>query len=253
MRKGLQRPGAQTPRGPRTQGPQASLGFPPLRAWPARSPTPCLVGTWRVCVNHPIHPAQAGHSECRVFKLPPSWPPGLLWVPPHPQVWTCFIRTPPQGGLAREALHRSSAVRACLPLMRPLWAAAGRAGPAPDMLPWSPGTGWLELPKPLRGLRRPRYLSVRIRSVLDVLLHPGMHVSLRCGPQACGPARLCCIPSSHGRWLGHSAPPTPRWLLSHTHCLQGPRPASQSLGVLTFESSLVPALRFSNLHVLALP
>lgn len=243
--KGPQRPGTQTPCGPHARGPQAALGLPPLCAWPTAAPLlPGRSHAWRVCVNHPVHPTQAGHSVPCVY-TGPSWPPSLLLGPAPPPGLDLLHQDPSPGGLAGEAslgaLQRGPAPRSC-----PLWAAAGRAGPAPDTLPRSPGTAWLELPKPLW----PPSLSLSVR---ENKFRAGCPASPK---DACFPEVWPAGPRPFKAPLRlslTSAPPTPRRPLSHTQRLQGPQPASQSLGALTFESSLVSALRFSNLHVLALP
>lgn len=167
------------------QRPQAALGLPSLHAWPARCLAPCWVGTRLVgvCEPPPSLPPRLGTqshwAECRVFKLPPTGPPGLLLGhPPSPGL--DLLHQDPSPGRPRrggpgppsEPCSQGLPAAHVSPLAVARW-----AGPAPGTLPQSPGTSWLELPKPLRGLHRPRYLSVRISSVLDVLLHPKMRVS----------------------------------------------------------------------------
>lgn len=125
----------------------------------------------------------------------------------------------------------------------------GRAGGTSLDAPLEPWHCMAGAPEPLPATPHcSRYLSVRISSELDVLLHPKMHVSLKCGQQT--PATQSS-PAS----LPHG--PAPRRLASFSatrSTFQGPQLLLHSHWGTDVQITLVStALRFSNCHVLALP
>lgn len=201
----------------------------------------CLAG---VCEPpRPSHPGWALSAMCLHWPIVATKPPSGARPTPRsgPASSGPLPRRPRRGGFPW-----SSAKRACPPLMSPL--GCGRAGgTSPRHAPSEP---WHRMAGAPKASLWPPSLSLSVR---ENKFRAGCPASPK---DACFPEVWPAGPRPFKAPLRlslTSAPPTPRRPLSHTQRLQGPQPASQSLGALTFESSLVSALRFSNLHVLALP
>ena len=109
---------------PRPQAAWASL--PSMPGLPAAWLLAGWVHVWWVCVNHPrpSHPGWAlrvaGQSAV-CLNCPHQGHQDSCWAIPLPQVWTCFIRTLPQGGLTGRprpsigALHSGPACSSRVP------------------------------------------------------------------------------------------------------------------------------------------